>query len=462
MSMRPALVAIAALLLMPSVSLASTAAVELRWSRVPYHVVVYDAAPGEANDLTTAGPSAVVGPGAGVVLTDTGAAITPGEGCVPIAPNSVSCAHPDGITSVEAELRDQEDHFMSNGPHFVVRGGPANDVLEGGEGFGTLEGGAGDDLLSAGHTYMRFKGGTGKDTMIGSDEDDSFLGGSGADTIDGRGESDYDWSTGDMVSYVDHRAPVTVDLSRPAAAAGSAGEGDSLSDVESVNGGQGADTLTARRQVSTTEFGSRIWGDGGADLIRGGPGRDDVQGGRGDDFVYGGRGDDAVGGQGGRDTLSGGGGTNAMSSDEFQGAGRDFVRCGDAGYVWPGNLDSPILDLIDQSCGRIDPGDYLLEEVAYRYVGDPTRAVASTLTCRYPCHVTIALRARGKLLGTAQRRLRRDEQGTLTVPLGAEARDELARTGVLNVGYSMDFRWGETPGELDERRSNRWRLLLHE
>src|SRR4051794_26185491 len=137
LSMRSALATLVAtvVLLLPAAASASTAQVEVEQSYGTYYYVAYDAAPGEVNDLTASGDEH------GIVLTDPGAEIMPGDGCTSTGAPSVACTHEYGLSYVEADLGDGEDHFTTTGPTFDVDGGPGNDVIDGGQSGGELRGG---------------------------------------------------------------------------------------------------------------------------------------------------------------------------------------------------------------------------------------------------------------------------------------------------------------------------------
>jgi hypothetical protein len=119
----------------------------------------------------------------------------------------------------------------------------------------------------------RLSGGDGNDTLAGGPADGDFLrGDGGADTMTGKGGRD-------TVDYSDRTAPVTVSLDG-AANDGEAGENDLVGDdVEVVNGGAAADTLTGSPR---DDF---LFGNGGDDVLNGGAGTDVMVGGDGTDRV---------------------------------------------------------------------------------------------------------------------------------------------------------------------------------
>jgi len=84
----------------------------------------------------------------------------------------------------------------------------------------------------------------------------------------------------------------------------------------SVQGGPGADTITASNAGNNTLGGGKgrdsITGGSGDDLIHGGQGADSITAGTGNDSLFGGLGPDTLQGGPGNDYLNGGAGTNHM------------------------------------------------------------------------------------------------------------------------------------------------------
>jgi Ca2+-binding RTX toxin-like protein len=187
-----------------------------------------------------------------------------------------------------------DDEVIGGGGDDVLIGGLGDDVLVGGRGHDTLLGGHGDDLLDGGPQNDALHGGQGNDRFpaLGvRDGGDLISGGAGTDTADYRARPAV--------------APVTVTLDgRPND--GTAGENDRVglhrwdndtryggSDVESVLGGAGPDTLT---------------GDHLANRLDGGAGVDVLSGLDGPDTLLGVDGAPA-------DTLDGGNGVDACTGD---------------------------------------------------------------------------------------------------------------------------------------------------
>jgi Ca2+-binding RTX toxin-like protein len=209
----------------------------------------YVAAPGERNDLTfheieDSFPT-------GFLVTDPGAPVTAGAGCVAVDEHSAACISDSGsMYHLQADLGDEDDILRPAGFNLVTTdGGPGDDVLLGGTWDDRLDGGGGTDQL---------RGGEGRDVLLDGDG-----AGPDADVIDG----------GPGLDWVDYRGraqPVVVDLADPAPD-GSAGEGDTLLSIENVQGGAGDDRLTGDGGPNVFRQGGgedRIAGKGGRDLVR--------------------------------------------------------------------------------------------------------------------------------------------------------------------------------------------------
>ncbi len=128
-----------------------------------------------------------------------------------------------------------------------------------------VDGGSGADVLVASASGTALTGGAGSDVLIGQAGPDDLRGGAGDDTL--RGGQGADTIAGDdgvdTVTYSERTAAVNVTLGSDRPAWGEAGEGDTITGIESVTGGAGADTLV-------TELGSPAVLDGGAgsDVLR--------------------------------------------------------------------------------------------------------------------------------------------------------------------------------------------------
>jgi Ca2+-binding RTX toxin-like protein len=240
-----------------------------------------------------------------MVLTDA-AGVTPGSGCARLDPTdatTVVCGDSESsITAPSIQLGGGDDSFtFADGSEALtgitrVDGGPGNDVLHVGDFGGILRGGPGDELF----------GGAGGDWF---DEGDSA---NGSDTIVGAGGNSFQDRLvhDDVVRYNDRRDGVVVDLAHPQLHdSGEPGEHDTISGVETVEGGHGDD---------------RVIADDLGDTLHGGPGDDTIVGGRGGDTIDGERGADSLSGGDGVDNIDAGGG---LAGDHIDGGGaRDYIH----------------------------------------------------------------------------------------------------------------------------------------
>ncbi|QBE62422.1 beta strand repeat-containing protein [Pseudoduganella lutea] len=185
-----------------------------------------------------------------------------------------------------------------------VSGYEGDDTLHGSDGKDVLDGGTGNDLvdygaapgalnvnLAAGTAVLtvdmpilsgdlvetdmlvsieRVRGSAFADSIVGSAADNVLTGGGGSDTLDGGLGSD-------TASYADVAGSVTASLLT--ASASTAGVSDVLRNIENLEGGAFADTLT---------------GDGGRNVLDGSSGNDVLRGGGGNDTLLGGMGDDTA------------------------------------------------------------------------------------------------------------------------------------------------------------------------
>ncbi|MBS1164339.1 MAG: hypothetical protein H6R00_364 [Proteobacteria bacterium] len=193
--------------------------------------------------------------------------------------NGVKVSLLDGVAEGEGADRlfnienvwgsDFNDQIIGDNNNNGLFGAVGDDDLQGGAGDDNLDGGAGNDTLS---------GGEGADHLYGGDGDDALDGGDGTD----------DW-----VTYWDANG-VTVNLTDGTAT----GQGtDTISNIESVWGSAGNDSLTGNGQDNGL-FGADgndfIWGVSGYNTLDGGTGDDDIVSGHGNDAIEGGEGTDTV------------------------------------------------------------------------------------------------------------------------------------------------------------------------
>jgi Ca2+-binding RTX toxin-like protein len=295
-------------LLWAPVALAGTA------SSYEGNAVVYRAAPGEVNDVAVSDL-----PTDQIRITDSGAPIIPGPGCLSVTPNQVDCT--DRAGRLVVDLGDLDDKASIRGVFFAyVRGRDGNDRLHSEEWVISLSGGAGDDVLSGGSgcdncRNQAFEGGAGNDRLNGGDGSERLIGGPGADILDGGGGYDTaDYRT----SYL---SPLVISLDDQPGD-GAVGENDNVgASVEAVQGGWSNDLLI---------------GNGRANKLSGGPGADVLRGGGGDDTLSGAAKRDTLFGDAGNDFLTGGGGSDALGGA----AGRDYLSGDDGddvlkGGSWP-------------------------------------------------------------------------------------------------------------------------------
>jgi Ca2+-binding RTX toxin-like protein len=259
-----------------------------------------------------------------------------------------------GNTVTSITVSDSVDQITSPGGICSATGNTVTCTADGTHALtsAAVVGGDGNDTLdlhasNAPATFpVTFSGNANDDRLDAGPENDTFNGG------DGHDQADYDGVTG----------PVNVSADG-VANDGAAGETDNIgTDVEEIDGTNGADTLTATSSVGsctadcTGLFGNggndTLNGGGGADLLEGQGGNDTINGGAGDDEIYGdsdfnfgelptdgndtidaGAGNDRVAGRGGNDNVAGGDGSDAIDP----GSGDDTVS-GGAGddFFYPG------------------------------------------------------------------------------------------------------------------------------
>lgn len=216
----------------------------------------------------------------------------------------------------------------------LVYAGLGNDYVEAGAGNDTLFGGAGNDVLAGGTGQNRLFGGDGDDRLLGTAtgiSDFTVLeGGLGADTIDGT------LGYWDIASYFGSDAGVTVDLSDGLAESGGHAQGDTLIEVEQVDGSD-----LHNDAIIADNSGLLLRGWGGDDTLMGGGGGDSLWGDAGHDRLDGGAGDDDLRGGAGNDTLEGGVGNDQMDGEADRdlfilrdGHGNDTVTGGETGDDW--------------------------------------------------------------------------------------------------------------------------------
>jgi Ca2+-binding RTX toxin-like protein len=195
----------------------------------------------------------------------------------------------------------------------IIRGGSANDVLDGRDhetaqifgngGNDKILGPPHDEMFSSENFGAKLFGGTGNDTLQGGDGDDRLDGGSGADVLQGGGGFD-------TVDYSARKANLTVSIGNNLADDGEAGEHDNIgASIGKVIGGSGNDLLRGDSAANV------LLGLAGNDTLFGGGGNDALFGGSGNDQLHGEAGNDYLEGQSGADKLDGGAGTDTALAD---------------------------------------------------------------------------------------------------------------------------------------------------
>jgi Ca2+-binding RTX toxin-like protein len=230
------------------------------------------------------------------LITDSGAELTAGPGCVAVGSNSANCGP---IRDVNASLHDRNDtaHIQAAGVITIWAGSGDDSVIA--DSFGrtaAVYGEAGNDKVSAaGEVGQIADGGPGNDivNVFAFGGDSSGFGGPGNDTITygntgnpGIGPVALDGGSGDDTI-----------LARPTFTGGTV-SGGSGNDVIAPDLPAGFPLLTGPYTIS---------GDAGDDVITGEPGNDTVDGGTGADYI------DVRGG--GADTVTCGAGVDVVLYD---------------------------------------------------------------------------------------------------------------------------------------------------
>jgi hypothetical protein len=299
--------------------------------------LVYRAAPGEQNRLSIAVS------GSKATVDDPGATIAVQQGCASVTPQRATCDLQSSTSRIEfadVELGDGDDTFVISGAQAVANGGPGSDTLNGGDSFDILNGGGGGtDVLH---------GGAGGDAL----NDGDTSGDSNADVLDGG-------TGGASVDYSRRTEPVTVDLAS-GAPGGEAGEGDALTGIVDVTGGEGADVLRGNGAAN------QLWGGAGNDTLDGRGGADYLTGGTGNDLLIGGPGSDA---------FSDGTGDDVLQLDNPPGTRDRYLFCEAGNDLVVGPGPSPSIG----GCERADFGSGFV--IAVRPVKLTRKLVRLAIPC---------------------------------------------------------------------------------
>jgi Ca2+-binding RTX toxin-like protein len=286
---------------------AAPTAADASTARVEGGVLVYEAAPGETNDVViayftaeTLGGTAEYRIAEVVQMAAPQPAVTPLAGCRQHdkdPPHIAACPATD-VTSVRVELGDGADRVRTLGRYEGTVGtSGCEDVLLN----------AGDDIPDP----MRIEGGAGDDQL--------FEG---------------------PILFVTPGFRCVVPRERIARASSFGGPGDDLIVNATLgSGGPGADSLEAPNNPGTRQLGGpggdvllggtladRLDGGAGDDILDGGDGDDELLAGGGEDIAEGGLGDDLLSGAAGADELNG-----KAGADRVAGGGGPDVMEGEAG-----------------------------------------------------------------------------------------------------------------------------------
>ena len=195
------------------------------------------------------------------------------------------------------------DSFAGDATNETIYGGAGEDTLYGGSGLDTIYGDDGND---------RIDGGDGNDTMYGGSGNDTFFGNFGLnEAFYGGAGNDLYQIAGTVVTNFGYSVNLETGLDQ---------FGKVFSSIETVVGGNGADTITGRNDTSES-----LDGGGGADIIYGNDGNDTLLGDVGADTLYGGA---------GNDLLYGGADANSV----FGGDGNDVIIAGTGNERLEGGL----------------------------------------------------------------------------------------------------------------------------
>jgi Ca2+-binding RTX toxin-like protein len=265
-------------------------------ARVSAGRVIFDAFPGETNDVKVAQVGKTT-----VNVTDNGVAVTPGTGCVRVSDNLARCTvrNPGGIV----RLGDGDDHALSR--IATLMGEDGNDRLDQvarpttslpgnvAAGAALANGGAGDDLITGNDvnggdgndtikpyitdSFATLFGGPGNDSVNGTAADDVLAGGTGTDHIVAGGGRD-------TLSFQDQTGPVVFSTQ-----AGGLDPDTYEGSFVSVIGASSQDQLTGDDNDNTLVLGGGaadgglLSGAGGNDVLNGSQGRERILGDAGDD-----------------------------------------------------------------------------------------------------------------------------------------------------------------------------------
>lgn len=255
------------------------------------------------------------------ILRITGDAL---DDAVTVGSAFVTEVQPNGTTQLMQRLT-----FNVNGAEFVVNKvkikkaiidlGDGNNLFQAGDNKRipfSVTTGSGVDTITTSNGPDTVNAGTGDDYVYTGAEDDVLVSSEGIDTLIGGDDND----TVDFSGRTNSLSITLDDIVND----GEVGFYDTMyigTDIETVLGGMGNDTLSADGQGHLTVH--YFFGGGGRDSLLGGDGADTLRGGRGNDSLTGGPGDDVLVGDSGKDSLRGGGGDDTLFGG---GSSNDFLQ----------------------------------------------------------------------------------------------------------------------------------------
>lgn len=289
--------------------------------------------------------------------------------------------------------------------NFLLTGTAANDfVVDMSAAGSALSGGAGDDVLSGRDGNDNLDGGDGNDLLSGGIGSDVHTGGAGIDAA----------------TYFGGAVGVSVNLTTNVATLGDAA-GDTFFGIENVTG---------------TDYGDTLIGDGGDNVLRGLNGNDSLAGKDGNDVIDGGLGVDTISGGMGDDAIEGGEGADgaAVTIDNVSVSGlaggedSDIISGGDGNDTLYGDTSTAV----NGGSGYVSTYNRIANS-GFEDLGDPagdTNAGGRTESADLPGWTTLP-GAKFKVAGAAgSRRLVLD---------GGTANLEVAQT-ITGVGRSQKLR----------------------
>ena len=207
------------------------------------------------------------------------------------------------------------------------------EVLEDSENGDRINGSAGDDVFVAGKGDDTFGGSQGDDTFFGGADNDTFFTGQGKNTLYGESGNDRLVSTFLVNGFETFNGGSGSDW-YDASTRYRSFDVD-LNAGRVISNGYHMATLVSVENVSGSQIGDRITGDGQKNHLLGNRGNDRLEGGHGNDTLDGGTGDDHLFGGRGNDTIFGGDGDDIIDQavdwerDQIDGgSGIDTIRYG--------------------------------------------------------------------------------------------------------------------------------------